>query len=316
MKQVVTAGVVAALFLTMSCSDSPFPGYEETDNGTYFMIHKEGSGKEAAEKGGAMFVKMKFKDSNDSVFYDLNKEAGDESFGIMINEPKFKGDMFDMLSRFKPGDSVTFFVRMDSLKKHYPNDFNFDSTHANMPYLGFTLSIDSVYTKKTAEEKQKAAEEEQRKRFEVMQKVMVIKDSTRKIVEKVEPGLKKNDSKVAKEYVAKNMAGVTPDNNGIYYKELQPGSGPALTPGTNVGLKYTGKYCDGTIFDANTFVEGQELMYFPVGTGYVVKGFDDCVMKMKLGGKSVFLLPPAMGYNDSLSRVFEVELVEVNSKMK
>lgn len=306
--------VVSAL-LSASCGDeSPFPGHESTDNGTYFKYIEEGKGTEKAEEGGAIFVKIKFKTDKDSAFYDLNEQAQDPSFGIMLNKPKFKGDMFDMLSRLKSGDSVSFFIRMDSLKKHYKEDFNFQPPYDSMTYLGFAVRVDSIFTKAKAEAETNKAKAEQQKQMVVMQQVMAIKDSIRKELAKVEPTLKKKDATLLKPYVDKNMAGVKPDANGIYYKEITPGSGEGVKAGTVVGVKYTGRYLDGTLFDANTFVEGQELMYFPAGQQYVVKGFDDCVMKMKKGGKSVFVLPPKMGYNDSLTRVFEVELIEVNPK--
>ncbi|HET6990979.1 MAG TPA: FKBP-type peptidyl-prolyl cis-trans isomerase, partial [Bacteroidia bacterium] len=127
----------------------------------------------------------------------------------------------------------------------------------------------------------------------------------------VEPALKKKDATLLKPYLAANKITAKPDENGIYYQELVPGSGPALIPGMVVSVRYVGKYLDGTMFDTNTLIDGQEPMTFQIGDGRLIPGFVNSVAKMKKGGKSTFILPPKMGYNDSLTRVFDVEVVDV-----
>jgi len=107
--------------------------------------------------------------------------------------------------------------------------------------------------------------------------------------------------------------------------ELQPGSGAEIKSGQNALVHYTGWLYDaaapdnkGKKFDSS--VDRNEPFEFPVGAGMVIKGWDEGVVGMKVGGKRRLVIPPEMGYGargaggvipPGATLVFDVELVEI-----
>lgn len=311
MKKSVFAFMAVAAFALVACGPvSPWPGYQAEQNGSWFQQHKKGEGTETVEVGGAIFIKIKFKDMKDSIFIDVNKESRSPSYPMRMDSSAFKGDFLDIMGRLHVGDSVSFFVKMDSLKKYYPEEFVFDAAHDTMEYLGFTVQVDSIYTKAKVDDLQAEAAVKKQERDMMMMKIQEVMMPIQQKADSISKIIKKKDSSMLKPYLAAHKITAQPDENGIYYQELVPGTGAQLMPGMVVSLRYTGTYLDGTIFDANTLVEGQEPMTFRLGLDPMIPGFTNSVLKMKDKGKSVFILPPKQGYNDSLTRVFEVEVVE------
>jgi FKBP-type peptidyl-prolyl cis-trans isomerase FkpA len=107
--------------------------------------------------------------------------------------------------------------------------------------------------------------------------------------------------------------------------ELAPGSGAEIKSGQNALVHYTGWLYDakapdnkGAKFDSS--VDRNEPFEFPVGAGMVIKGWDEGVVGMKVGGKRRLVIPPEMGYGargaggvipPNATLVFDVELVEI-----
>jgi FKBP-type peptidyl-prolyl cis-trans isomerase len=316
MKKLIFASSLAIAALLVSCEkDNRFPGYEKDENGSYFLLHKPGKGTVNVDTGGAMFIKIKFKTEKDSVFLDINKETQRPSYPMRVDKSKFKGDFLDMFLRLHEGDSASFFVRLDSLKKNYPNEFEFrDQKYDTMKYLGFSVKVDSIFSRKKVAELKAKQDEEEKKQMIMQQKIQAAMMPIQQKAKEMEPALKKKGASLLKPYLAANKITAKPDADGVIFQETDPGTGELLKPGMGVGVKYTGKYLDGTIFDANTIVEGQEPMYFHLGVDPMISGFTNSVLKMKKKGKATFILPPKMGYNDSLYRVFDVEVVETREQ--
>lgn len=105
--------------------------------------------------------------------------------------------------------------------------------------------------------------------------------------------------------------------SGLKYVVVEEGTG-AETPskGTNIKAHYTGKLLDGTKFDSS-YDRGQPLE-FPVGTGRVIKGWEEAFLSMKKGEKRVLIIPPDLGYGPAgrgpippnATMIFDVELVD------
>ncbi len=105
---------------------------------------------------------------------------------------------------------------------------------------------------------------------------------------------------------------------GLKFEELKAGSGAEAMPGKTVTVHYTGWLTDGTKFDSS--VDRQEPFSFNLGSGQVIKGWDQGVQGMKLGGKRKLTIPPELGYGiqgaggvipPNATLVFEVELLDV-----
>ena len=69
----------------------------------------------------------------------------------------------------------------------------------------------------------------------------------------------------------------------------------AVAPGDTIRVHYTGKFESGDLFDSS---EGREPLKFTVGTGQLVKGFDDAVVGMIPGEKKTVTVTPKEGYGE------------------
>ena len=109
--------------------------------------------------------------------------------------------------------------------------------------------------------------------------------------------------------------------SGLGYVEIVEGTGAQPTTGDNVSVHYTGWLESGRKFDSS-HDRGQPLV-FPTGRGRVIKGWDEGVGSMKVGGKRKLIIPANLGYGaqgaggvipPNATLIFEVELVAVNAK--
>jgi len=96
------------------------------------------------------------------------------------------------------------------------------------------------------------------------------------------------------------------------------GTGAVATAGKTVTVNYVGMLPDGTVFDASAN-HGQPFS-FTLGAGQVIKGWDQGVEGMKVGGKRQLIIPPALAYGNqevggvipaNSTLIFEIELVNV-----
>ncbi|MCK5092945.1 MAG: FKBP-type peptidyl-prolyl cis-trans isomerase [Gammaproteobacteria bacterium] len=108
--------------------------------------------------------------------------------------------------------------------------------------------------------------------------------------------------------------------SGLKYIDLETGDGAEATgPGQTVIVHYTGWLEDGTKFDSS--MDRDDPFSFPLGVGFVIKGWDEGVVGMKVGGKRKLTIPPEIGYGatgaggaipPNATLVFEVELLEIS----
>ncbi|HYN44167.1 MAG TPA: FKBP-type peptidyl-prolyl cis-trans isomerase [Thermoanaerobaculia bacterium] len=110
--------------------------------------------------------------------------------------------------------------------------------------------------------------------------------------------------------------------SGLGYEDLVVGTGPSPVTGQTCVMHYTGwlwvNEAKGTKFDSS--VDRGTPFEFPIGRGRVIKGWDEGVSTMKVGGKRTLLIPPQLGYGDrgagnvippGATLLFEVELLGV-----
>lgn len=106
--------------------------------------------------------------------------------------------------------------------------------------------------------------------------------------------------------------------SGLEYTETLTGTGEQAQAGKTVRVHYTGKFPDGKIFDSS--ISRGEPLEFPLGAGRVIKGWDEGIALMKVGGKATLTIPPHLAYGErgaggvippNATLVFDVELVGI-----
>jgi peptidylprolyl isomerase len=115
---------------------------------------------------------------------------------------------------------------------------------------------------------------------------------------------------------------MTKTSSGLQYEDTQAGTGASPARGQTCVMHYTGwlwvNGAKGAKFDSS--VDRGKPFEFPIGQGRVIKGWDEGVATMKIGGKRTLLIPPELGYGargaggvipPNATLLFEVELLGV-----
>jgi len=106
--------------------------------------------------------------------------------------------------------------------------------------------------------------------------------------------------------------------SGLQYHDTVAGTGPTPRPGQTVIVHYTGWLTNGKKFDSS--VDRGEPFNFVLGQGQVIKGWDEGLSTMRVGGKRRLVIPPGLGYGargagqdipPNSTLVFDVQLLGV-----
>lgn len=103
---------------------------------------------------------------------------------------------------------------------------------------------------------------------------------------------------------------------GYFLISTNPMEAETAQNGDVVDVHYTGKFADGTIFESSV---GKDPISFTLGTGAVIKGWDEGIVGMTVGEKRTLTIPPELGYGDQdhgpipggSTLIFDVELVAI-----
>lgn len=109
---------------------------------------------------------------------------------------------------------------------------------------------------------------------------------------------------------------MTTTPSGLMYEDITVGDGATPTTGQQCSVHYTGTLLDGTKFDSSR--DRGAPFSFAIGRGQVIKGWDEGVSTMKVGGRRKLTIPPELGYGargaggvipPNATLVFDVELL-------
>lgn len=111
---------------------------------------------------------------------------------------------------------------------------------------------------------------------------------------------------------------VVTTKSGLKYQDIKDGEGKEAKAGDTVEVHYTGWLKDGKKFDSSR--DRDEPFAFKLGAGMVIKGWDEGVAGMKVGGKRKLIIPPDLAYGKrgaggvippDAELTFEVELLKI-----
>ena len=114
-----------------------------------------------------------------------------------------------------------------------------------------------------------------------------------------------------------DLSKTTETASGLHFVDLAVGDGAAAARGKSVSVHYTGWLPDGTKFDSSR--DRGQPFEFALGRGQVIRGWDEGVAGMKVGGRRKLVIPAALGYGSrgvgpippDSPLVFDVELLDV-----
>lgn len=125
--------------------------------------------------------------------------------------------------------------------------------------------------------------------------------------------------KKAQKKMTKEATKVVKTTSGLSYEDVVVGKGAMPKKGDKVIVHYTGTLTDGKKFDSSK--DRNQPFQFVIGVGQVIKGWDEGVMSMHVGGKRKLIIPPELGYGPrgtpggpippNATLLFDVELLDI-----
>ena len=279
--------IISVLFT--SCSTGKYPGYTETDSGLFYKFHEQSNVDSLKPViGDILTLEMTYR-SGDSVLFNSADLPG--PFQLPLQLPTFQGDFSEGLALMSDGDIATFIVSADSI---YLKTFKFNSL-PDFIDSGSVLYFDIKFINSMSQE-----------------------EAMKQYQERIEQKKNEETSDLLK-YIEENNITVIPTESGMYYIETVKGKGKKAESGKKVKVHYTGTLLDGTKFDSSFDHPDAKPIEFTLGKGMVIKGWDEGIGLMRVGGKSTLVIPSVIAYGERgrgnippyAPLVFEVELVDV-----
>lgn len=295
----ILLGSLAVMLLMAACSGG---GFKKTRSGLLYKVISDGKGK-TVQRGQVMkfHVSQRIKSgSKDTLLGEtygkMPQYAPVDSIGPMYHP----AEIFPLLRK---GDSAVVVMLADTLFKKNPGGLPPYIHKKDKIYI--TFKILDVFTADSLAQKDQMTEG--------------MKEQTRQQAEQqklAEEGIKLRPVaiKEIEDYLAKNKISYQKTANGTYVQIKDPGNGVQADSGKKLSVKYVGKlFPTGKEFESNTY-DGLVL-----GTGSVIRGWEEGLAFFKKGGKGTLYIPffeaygdrPGPGGKAHASLMFDVEILDV-----
>jgi FKBP-type peptidyl-prolyl cis-trans isomerase FkpA len=278
--------IISILFIALF-SNSLKAQYLTGPNGVKYFFWRSFGATQRAQIGDLVFVNMVAKSSDDSVI--LSSYVQGQPFQVFVPKPTYKGCFFEVFTLIGERDSVEVQVDADSLfmKSFATQRPEFVKQGSKVKIL---IKLQAIVTK---------AEYEKRKKQEAED----AEDIQRQAINK---------------YIADNNLQMTKTASGLYYQYMLKGQTRHVKAGDQVSVHYKGYLLDGKVFDSS--IPRNQPFEFTVGSGMVIKGWDEALMLMDIGDKLKVIIPYQLAYGERGSPptipefsplVFEIELLNI-----
>lgn len=312
--------LLAALPVLAHAQTTPTPGFERLPSGTeYRLYRRDAAGRYAprplaalpsptdtSRAGQFMLMHVSYLTGRDSVLQSSRQLTHGQAVPIPMPAGFRKGSPEEAFAILQPGDSAVFRLPADSLFRGRPVPSELRRS-GNVLVLQATAVrlVDQATAMATAQRLQQDAQAEQQRRVRAHQAEQVPKDNAA-----IAEYLKENKLTAT----AKKTAG------GTWYVITKRGTGPLPQTGQTVSVRYRGTVlATGREFDSSA-KHGGTPFDFTLGTGQVIKGWDQGIAMLPKGSTATLLIPSSLAYGSrgagadipaDANLRFDVELVDV-----
>jgi len=289
------------IILTFSLSASRIEGntdkIEKTKNGINVNWIRRNSDAPLPKVSDIAEVNISYytKGKKDSLIFD-SKNTPQKAILVQLKESSFKGDIMEVLTLMHVGDSAIFNLSADSFffktvgVKELPKGITKGSE------LQFFVGMKDFKTEEQMRAMQAQLEEQEKATAQENQ----MKEGT-----------------LIKDYLQKNNITQAPTASGLIIITKTKGNGVKPSVGQKVTVHYTGTLMDGTKFDSS--VDRGDPFQFTLGQGQVIKGWDEGIAELEIGGSATLIIPSSIAYGPRGTGpigpysplVFEVQLLKV-----
>jgi FKBP-type peptidyl-prolyl cis-trans isomerase len=273
-------------------------GFTKSPNDLYYQFLRCVKGGKACHETDIVSFRAKYsvqRGDKDSLIFDTKNNPGG-IIQLQLSRPEYKGDLMEGLMMMHQGDSAFFLVPADSF---------FIKTVRVEKLPGFVKPGERVRFEIGMVEVNTLSE---------MQQKQAVQDSIAQIEMKTQ-----REKEMAVVIAKAQELGSTnaPEPSGLVIIRRQAGNGIKPTVGQKVHVHYTGTLLNGTVFDSS--IERKEPIAFTLGRSEVIKGWDEGIAALEIGGKATLVIPSWLAYGarsmgpipSNSTLVFEVELVKV-----
>jgi len=234
------------------------------------------------------------KGQKDSLIFD-SKNSPQKAILVQLKEASFKGDIMEVLALMHVGDSAIFNLSADSFFLKTVGVKELPKGILKGSELQFFVGMKDFQTEEQMRAMQAQLEEQEKAAAQESQ----MKEGT-----------------IIKEYLEKNGITQTPTASGLIIVTKTKGNGIKPIKGQKVTVHYTGTLMDGTKFDSS--VDRGDPFQFTLGQGQVIKGWDEGIAELEIGGSATLIIPSVIAYGPRGTGpigpysplVFEVQLLK------
>jgi FKBP-type peptidyl-prolyl cis-trans isomerase len=284
----ILLGIVFSLTLAACNQSGNEAGYQTSPKGLKFNIISNVSKSKATLGNYIRYSSTLRTTSGDVIFAAAD---ADKLLYAKITEPSHDGDPIEILTMIGEGDSVSMLIPE---KEFFKNVSALPEQVKPGDKVYLDIKIYNVYT-------------EEQYNNEILPTI------------KAAPYIK--EEQLIKEYINARGWQFTKTESGLFVVVDKAGSGKKPVNGSKVKVNYSGFLLDGTPFDSNVNPQFNHVQpfEFTIGSGQVIKGWDEGIPYFAKGGKGKLIIPARIGYGEqgsgkippNSSLMFEIELLDI-----